>query len=167
MRTCFCGHKVWGTDKNTGIGYCQSHQWKRTDKKKKTPMVMEKEDKKPIEHSFGYINQSDMFFDLWEKAQVPGKGIICPFTHHRLNCYFGSSYFFSCFAHILPKGRYTYWKYNPDNIAIVHPDFHAVVDGGSTDDRKKHPEWDFDAWDALVEKKKAEYVQFKKDNLLA
>lgn len=27
--------------------------------------------------------------------------------------------------------------------------------------------WDFDAWDALVERKKDEYRQFKKDNLLA
>lgn len=36
MRFCECGQPVWGTDKKTGIGYCQNHQWKRTDKSKQT-----------------------------------------------------------------------------------------------------------------------------------
>ncbi len=38
MRICganSCPFPVFGTDKNTKIGYCQRHQWMRTDKKKK------------------------------------------------------------------------------------------------------------------------------------
>lgn len=31
MRLCFCHQPVFGTDKNTGIGYCKGHQYKRTD----------------------------------------------------------------------------------------------------------------------------------------
>ena len=37
-RTCSadnCSRSVWGTDKITGKGYCQRHQFFRTDKKKK------------------------------------------------------------------------------------------------------------------------------------
>lgn len=166
MRTCFCGRSVFGTDKNTGEGFCASHQWKRTDKKKKTTTVMEKEKKEPIEYSFGYRNQTDMFFDLWEKAYVPGKGVVCPFTNEKLDHYRNTQYFWNCFMHILPKGRYTYWKYNPANIIIAHPTFHRVCDAGSLAERKHHPTWNFEAWDSLVLEKKEEYRKFKQDNLL-
>lgn len=38
MRICSvfgCDNPVWGTDKNTGKGYCFFHQWFRTDRKRK------------------------------------------------------------------------------------------------------------------------------------
>ena len=38
-RICFCSRPVFGTDKLTGIGYCNYHQYKRTDKKKKERKV--------------------------------------------------------------------------------------------------------------------------------
>lgn len=40
MRTCSfegCKYDVFGTDKNTGLGYCKRHQYKRTDLKIQTP----------------------------------------------------------------------------------------------------------------------------------
>lgn len=166
MRKCFCGRPVFGTDKDTGIGYCSSHQWKRTDKKKKTPHIMEKEKKEPIEFSFGYRDQTSMFLDLWHDAYVPGKGIICPFTGESLYRFKGTTYFFNCFSHVLSKKNYSFWKLNPYNIRIVHPSFHSLTHFGTFADRKLHPTWNFDLWDQEVERLKIEYQQFKKENLL-
>ena len=36
MRFCKCGNPVFGTDKKTKIGYCKSHQYKRTDLDKRS-----------------------------------------------------------------------------------------------------------------------------------
>jgi len=36
MRFCECGNPVFGTDKKTKIGYCKSHQYKRTDLDKRS-----------------------------------------------------------------------------------------------------------------------------------
>lgn len=158
--------------------YCLNHQYKRTDSKYLDRKRMEKEQKTnpharvnvmpaPIEHSFGYKDQTSMFLDMWHDAYVPGKGVICPFTGEKLDHYFRSQFFWNCFAHVLPKGRYTYWKYNPANIRIVFPVFHRIVDAGTLEERKHHPTWDFEAWDSLVLEKKEEYRKFKQDNLLA
>lgn len=84
-----------------------------------------------------------------------------------LRSFVGTQLFPNCFMHILPKGRYTYWKYNPANIIIAHPTFHRVCDAGSLAERKHHPTWNFEAWDSLVLEKKEEYRKFKQDNLLA
>ena len=146
---------------------CTHHQYLRTDKKKKTPHIMEKEKKEPIEFSFGYRDQTSMFLDLWHDAYVQGKGIVCPFTNEKLDHYKGTQYFWNCFSHILSKGRYTYWKFNPANIRIVHPTFHRICDQGTFEDRKNHPTWKWDEWDSLVLEKKEEYKKFKQDNLLA
>ena len=169
-RTCSadnCSRSVWGTDKITGKGYCQRHQFFRTDKKKKTSHIMEKKKKEPIEFSFGYKDQTSLFLDMWHDAYVPGKGVVCPFTNEKLDHYRNTQYFFNCFSHILPKGRYTYWKFNPANIRIVHPTFHRVASHGTLEERKYHPGWKFDEWDALVLEKKEEYQKFKQENLLA
>ena len=40
MRFCFCNQPVWGTDKETGVGYCKAHQTMRTDLEKGS--IMEK-----------------------------------------------------------------------------------------------------------------------------
>jgi hypothetical protein len=36
MRFCECGQPVFASDKKTRIGYCKSHQWKRTDTDKRS-----------------------------------------------------------------------------------------------------------------------------------
>ena len=167
MRTCFCGRPVFGTDKDTGIGYCASHQWKRTDKKKldikTTPMI----EKIPIEHSFGYVNQTDLFFALWEKARRDGRGtVLCPFTGVDVSKYYRTPLFWSIFAHVLPKGRYPYFKLNPDNIRLVDVNFHKIIDQGTLVHRKWYPEWKWDDWDSLVLEMKDKYSTFKKENML-
>ena len=116
--------------------------------------------------NFGYTNQLDMFYDLWQKARNENGEIICPFTGEVLNGFKHRNNWLTCFAHVLPKGRFTYWKLNPANIRIVYPYFHMAVDQGSSSDRARHPKWRFDLWDQEVEKLKKEYEEFKINNLL-
>jgi len=160
MKTCRvegCPNFIWGK------GYCKSHQYLRDDlkRKKHTPV----KDKKEM-LSFGFENQLQLFLHCWEKAKNSKGEIICPFTGGKLNDYSGTDLWLSCFSHILPKGRYTYWKLNPENICVVNPDFHYIIEFGTMEDRARHPGWKFSLWDQKVYEMKQKYEQFKKSNLL-
>jgi len=50
--------------------------------------------------------------------------------------------YWHCFAHILPKGKYTKFKLNPENILVVHPEVHHLIDAG-TQDQRDATGWDF------------------------
>lgn len=39
--------------------------------------------------------------------------------------------------HILPKGRFTKWKLNPDNIRLGDPYVHHLFDQGTEEQRRK------------------------------
>lgn len=169
MRACEannCGYPVFGTDKNTGKGYCQRHQWMRTDKKPLKHYETFKSRNSGSKLDFGFENQLSLFDWLWENAKDKNGIVRCPYTGERLNRFYGTELWFHCFAHILPKGKYTYFKLNPKNIAVVFPDFHHIVDQGTSLDRANHPTWRFAEWDARREELKIEYELFKKQNLL-
>lgn len=117
------------------------------------------------QYSFGFSNQVVLFRSLWYDGS--GKRHICPFTGEDLDRYSGREMWFQCFLHVLPKGRYPYFKLNPENIIIASPYFHKVVDQGTEADRAKHPDWKFDKWDALVLEMRQKYEDFKKEHLLA
>jgi len=168
MRICKykdCNFPVFGTDKNTGKGYCQSHQWCRTDRKSKKPSSSNK-NSKPIECSFGYEDQFTLFMSLWQSAKDKNGDIICPFTNMRLNHLRYRNIFWNCFMHILPKKNYPYFKLNPNNVRVVYPEFHRIHDQGSSKDREKHPKWKWEEVDSLKEELKQEYQEFKKQNFL-
>lgn len=169
MRTCSadnCNFPVFGTDKNTGEGYCQRHQWMRTDRKPKNPAFRAK--REPLrDFSFGFDNQTDLFFYKWDEAKNERAEVICKYTGEHLNRYRNRQAFWSCFAHVLPKGRFPYFKLNPDNIRVVDPVFHRIIDQGTTEDRKIHPGWNFDLWDREVEEMKVAYQEYKISNLLS
>lgn len=148
-----------------GGGFCQRHQWKRTDKKKKET-VIGKNKTKTQSFDFGFDNQIDMFLWCWENAKDKNGIVTCPYTGMRLNSFYGTDLWWSCFSHVLPKGRYTFFKLNPKNVIVCHPDFHRIVDQGTSLDRINHPTWKFDKWDARKEELKIEYDLFKKQNLL-
>ena len=172
-RTCGfdnCPYPVFGTDKNTGIGYCQRHQFRRTDKKKaKTRLGLNVTQVKNFSKvpDFGFESQQELFAWLWEEAKDNNGIVICPYTNERLNRFYNTDMWWSCFAHILAKGKYTYWKLNPLNVKVVSPDFHHIVDQGNSLDRANHPNWRFDLWDKRKEELKIEYELFKRQNLLA
>lgn len=173
MRACFCGYPVFGTDKETKIGYCKNHQWKRTDLKKKeyTPRkpIAVRSTKKPVHKiDWGFTSQIDLFMDLWEKARDEHGLVICKYSGKILNGYeTDMKRFLCCFAHVLNKKNWPLFKLCPDNIRIVLPEFHAIIDQGTLEDRKRHPNWKFDEWDSEVLEMKNRYLEFKRKNLLA
>jgi hypothetical protein len=165
MKTCTvenCVSPVWGK------GYCQRHQYLRQDKKKPQRTLLKHSEKKPAHTiDFGFTDQITLFGTLWENAKDEDGRVVCPYTGQRLNKYLHTDFWLSCFAHILSKKNYRYWRLNPDNVHVVSPYFHKIIDAGTTKDRQEHPDWKWDLWDSKVLQMKDEYVKFKKDNLLA
>ena len=165
MKACKCGCG-WPVFSHGYAKYCQG---KRTDDKKpKYPKLRITQVKDFCKTpNFGFESEIDMFNHLWEEAKNEKGQVICPYTNEKLNRFYNTLKYFSCFAHVLPKGRYTYWKMNPINVEVVFPEFHRIVDQGTFQDRAAHPMWRFDAWDKKREELKIQYQEFKKRNLLA
>jgi hypothetical protein len=165
MRICSvsdCPYPVFGTDKITHKGFCQRHQYLRSDKKKKPPIGF----KSKIYFDFGFEDQTDLFEWLWQEAKNAKGEVICRYTGEKLNKHYNTTWYWNCFAHVLPKKNYPYWKLNPKNIEVVSPAFHAIIDQGTSLDRANHPGWKFNLWDKKKEELKIEYSLFKKQNLL-
>jgi len=121
-----------------------------------------------IQTSFGFEDQTSLFWRLFENARDNKGEVFCQFTGEKLNFWAAQETWFYClFAHVLSKKNYPYFKLNPDNIRIVLPEFHRIIDSGTTEERKMHPGWKWNEWDALVIEMKQKYTQFKKDNRLA
>jgi hypothetical protein len=150
-------------------GYCKNHQYLRTDSKyinkvKNKQLRQYYPVKKIVRNiNFGFRNESEMFHKIWDE-----RSHICQFTGENLEqfLYRSDGMWFSCFAHILPKGRFPLFKLNSENVRLVYPGFHTIVDQGTKADRLKHPNWDFKLWDDLTYQMKNEYIKFQKDNLL-
>lgn len=165
---CGCGRPVFSH------GYAKYCQWKRTDDKKPKKLQYHafkcKGRSLALESAlnFGFEDQLSMFQTLWENARNEKGEVYCMFTGEKLNFWAAQeSWYYCLFAHVLPKKNYPYFKLNPDNICIVHPEFHRIVDQGTTKDREAHPDWKWDEWDALVIETKQKYIEFKRKNLLA
>jgi hypothetical protein len=116
--------------------------------------------KSTIKQQWGFVNQKQMFNFVWEtrehKCQITGVG---------LDSVPESKYVWM-FAHILAKGRYTYYRLNPQNILLVHPDVHVLVDNFTQDMWEKYPEIDFNKWFEIRFKMEEEYKIFLKENML-
>ena len=111
---------------------------------------------------WGFNSQVELFDYLWDN-----RPLTCPFTGENLLPYKDDMLMRRiCCAHVLPKGTATFYKLNPDNVLLVHPEFHRIVDQGTFKDRGDHPSWDFKSWDLMVEMKREEYEKFKKEYLL-
>lgn len=54
------------------------------------------------------------------------------------------------FAHILPKSHYPRYKYSEENIMLVTPSEHQLLDQGTYDQRAKYPKVN---WDLFFQKK--------------
>jgi len=165
MKTCTvenCVQPVWGK------GFCKRHQSLRQDKKaKKIPVRTQRTHVR--EFSFGFDDQLSLFEYLWEGARNKQGRVICQYTGEDITeLEFGTvEAWVCCFAHILNKKNWTYFRLNPDNVRVVFPIFHTIIDQGTYDQRKQHPEWKFGEWDAEVIRLKEAYQQYKKENLLA
>lgn len=75
-----------------------------------------------------------IFKQIWEESNKK-----CQLTDAPLEWIIPmSSYWFSCFAHILAKGKYPLMKYDADNIMLVHPQVHFLLDNGTHEQREKY-----------------------------
>jgi 5-methylcytosine-specific restriction endonuclease McrA len=72
----------------------------------------------------------------------------------------GCNFFWSQFAHVLPKDRYPKFKLKLENIVLLTPAEHRMYDHGTEKERKKHPECDWRKLDALKQQLKREYRGF-------
>jgi len=177
MKTCL---DIGCNRKSFSHGYCQIHQYKRTDSKAIESRNKTVEPQSPIKpykrttsdkselktttkqellFGFGYKNQKDMFFDIWQerehKCQISGSNLdLVP-----------ENRFFWMFSHVLAKKNYPYYKLNPENILLVHPDVHYCVDNFTEDMRKKY-DYNFDKWFDLVNFMKQKYLEFLKENMI-
>lgn len=127
------------------ICYAKEQAWKTH---KKHPNAPKKVVSKP---AYGFTSQKDLFDWLW--AQHDKK---CPISKENLSKFEGRRLYWSCFAHILPKGLYTKYKLNPDNIMIVHPDVHTLYDQG-TEEQRMASGWDFSPLFKARERLKQKY----------
>lgn len=114
---------------------------------------------------FGFDSQVQLFKHVYFKARKPIKCMIS--GRFITDCMDGPiEHWIQFFAHILPKGKFTYWRLNPRNIVMLHPEAHRIVDQGSLSDRHDHPDWDWAAWEDAVILAKKEYKKFVKEHNL-
>jgi hypothetical protein len=111
---------------------------------------------------FGFKTQMEMFDYIWNTRPH-----ICWMTRRQLKYGKGDSKWKNQFAHGLRKGTYTYFKLNPDNIKLLDPIIHDLVDNFKEEYRQQLPHIDFDKWFSYQAEMKIKYKDFKDKNLLA
>ena len=177
MKTCLFD----GCNRNSfSHGYCQIHQYKRTDSKaiearnkpleprsavrpykRTTSDKLElKTTKSELLTSFGFNNQKEMFDFVWSSRPH-----VCQISGSNLDLVPESRKHWCC-AHLMPKSLYPYFKYNEQNILLIDPEVHRCVDNFTEDMREKHPNYDFDKWFDLVLEQKEKYRLFLLENML-
>lgn len=133
-----CKNPVFGTDKNTKKGFCKPHQGFRTDIKKfirkkthKERVLSLKRNKynfDPTQWSFS--SELEMFKKLWEVSDKKSA-----LSERNLKNLENSDVWINCFAHILNKNHFPLFRFNPENIMIIHPYEHYLIDHGRIKDR--------------------------------
>lgn len=141
-----------------------SHQWMRTDKKPKG--LAKRAVKANVKaYDFGFTTQIQLFKHVYFIHKKP---VICPVSGRNItDCMDGPiEHWIKHFAHLLPKGMCTYWRLNPRNIIMLHPEVHHIFDQGTQKEREWHPEWNWAYLDEQEEEAKRDYVKFVKVNNL-
>lgn len=111
-----CNFPRWGG------GYCKKHGYLRTDKK---PKGLTKQYKPTGEY--------EMFTMIWKdrphKSEISGRD---------LDPFFGTELFVNMFAHVLSKGLYGKFRLLKENILLVHPDEHDLIDASYKQRRQEY-----------------------------
>lgn len=165
MRICTienCNQPVFGTDKKTKMGFCKSHQYKRTDLDKRSisQKAMERhkavrlatkiyKDKPPIELSKERLELEKWYETICKKIDMNpycwncGKRITKPF--YRAAC-----------AHVIPKRK----NYGFPSVA-THPANYLILGAGCGCHSKYDMCWEdakkLKVWEIAVERFKAIY----------
>lgn len=110
MRFCHCGQPVFGTDKNTRIGYCKSHQWMRTDidKRSITQKAMSKSaaSKQKTDIRKLITNENEAAVALVEYYRDAAKELEKHPYCENCHAYIPKKFFRAATAHIFPKSLF-------------------------------------------------------------
>ena len=103
-------------------------------------------------------SQPELFNMVWQEALASGR-VRCfisdkDITHFRPGVH---ERWMWCCAHVLSKGQYSKWKLKKDNIRLLHPDVHYMVDNWEEKYREKNTDHDFDKWFELQDEFKKQY----------
>jgi len=152
------------TNNQFGGGYCLYHQYRRKSgtKTKCKGKTIRKKTKVVKNAYFGFKTQIEMFDCIWEKQPH-----VCWLTGRPLQYKKGDDKWVNQMAHVLRKGTYTYFKLNPNNIRLLLPEIHDLVDNFKEEYREIYYWVDFDKWFRLQDEMRIEYEVFKSKNLLA
>lgn len=149
--------------------FCQAHQYMRKDEKYLKSLLKQykkgnakikthsKNKDKTSKDIFGFKNQVEMFDYIWDTQPH-----VCWLTNRPL-----LEKDVSMFAHVLRKGTYTYFKLNPNNVRLLLPTIHDLVDNFKEEFREQLPHIDFNKWFKLQEDMRIEYELFKREHLLS
>ena len=103
------------------------------------------------------FSQSELFKKIWETrphySELSGQPL-----DNIINIPY---YWVWCFAHILPKGKYPMFKFEEENIVLVSPEEHRLIDFGTFDERmdyNKKARYPAN-WDIFYQRK--EYLKVK------
>lgn len=151
MRTCFCGRNVFGTDKETGIGYCSFHQHLRLDLKKKrlAKIANSKKKNEPISEKEEEELQDKKELELWFQDRSKEMVGVCAECGSATTK--GSKkYWKYSICHILPKSIFKSVRTHPFNfieLCYFYNSHHSNLDNmGYEIAKKKMPK----AWNIIV-----------------
>jgi hypothetical protein len=114
-------------------------------------------------------SQPALFRELWAKNRAEDGQYYCQLSGENISQYHEphDMWTWAC-AHVLDKKNYSFWKYRIDNLMLVHPEIHALLDQGSKAQQAKSrfPAYSFELFSNLRERFKSEYADYKRDNQL-
>jgi hypothetical protein len=135
-------------------GRCRTHYWQYRDK-----VNREKEKKK----SNG-ITQKDIFLEIWNESKtktsvISGRSLMPFFLKYLEGKEFNQ--FNWCFAHVIAKGVEKSLKLVNENILLVHPEEHTLLDQGTKEKRTAYEkEWKC-SFDIFYERKEMLKIKYK------
>jgi len=111
---------------------------------------------------FGFNNQIEMFNHIWNT-----RPLVSAISKRPINYFFNTELWYNCFAHILPKGGYPHFRLNPDNIMLLHPKEHELLDHGTSKQQADYEiafHCDLFIFENSKEKLKKQYNEFLNKN---
>lgn len=109
--------------------------------------------------------EKQLFMRIWKEREhvsfLTGKPLKDPFGNLITE---KSSFWVNCFAHVLAKGKYKDLRLNEDNIILLTPAEHFMLDMGTYEQRQKYAEATGCSWQTIYALKESileEYNQNK------
>lgn len=153
-----CNYPVFGTDKETGQGFCKAHQWMRGDiqksiaRQKGTTGASEQMMYKQMKHDMKQpqkrreaTGEKIVFDMIWNTRKH-----VSWLSDRPVGAFKNTDMWVNCFAHVIPKNginqlvfpnkqlKNKLLRLNPENILLLHPDEHILYDNGTEQMRKKY-----------------------------